>query len=755
MTQHLDALQAIVDANDQAVFALDRDLRYTAFNEAHAAGMRALYGAKIALGGRLLDYQTVEADRDGAAVNLAKALAGARVVADAPSGEAGRRRLYELVHTPLLDAAGEVTGVVVRTYDVTARHLSEQRYGLLFEHMREGFAYCRMYYDDAGRPDDFVYLTVNPAFERLTGLSDVAGRRVTDVIPTIKAETPELFDTYGKVARTGEPAHFEIDFTPLDLSLSISVFRPEPDHFVAVFTDVSERIRVERALRHSESELKALVETVPDIVFQVDREYRLVIANERFAQTSAAAVGRPISPGDLALDPRNPRGFNDEWRSFFDRAFAGESFMVETSPQLPNGARTMENFVSPVQDDHGEPIGVVVTSRDITARKQAELALRESEARHRSLFESMPQGVVYQDAEGRIIAANPSAERILGLSLAQMQGRTSSDPSWRSVHEDGSHFPGEEHPASIALRTGHPVRDVVMGVFNPATETTTWMKVCAVPQFRLGEDAPHQVFATFDDVTERKQATDEIARLNADLERRVRERTRELTAANVELEDFVHSIAHDLRSPLRALGGFSELMQADYREVIDDTGRDYLRRIHEAARHLGDLMDALLSLSGVNRRELVMQDVDLSALARAAVAQLRDDHPGRAVEISIEDGLVTHSDASLCEIVVQNLLDNAWKFSARESPASISFRLDCRDGQSFYCVRDNGVGFDPAYSDKLFKPFERLHATADFKGTGIGLATVQRAVTRLGGRCWAASEPGAGAQVCFTLGEEC
>ena len=201
MSNERDVMQAICDANDEPVFAVDRDVRYLAFNKAHVAVMRELYGAEIVLGGRLSDYQTVEADRAATEAGFERALAGERVVVAADYGEPGReRRSFGIEHVPLTDAAGAVVGVVVRAAETTrlqaetGMRRSEQRYALLFEHMLEGFAYCRMLYDDEGRPDDFVYLTVNPALERLTGLTGVVGKRITDVFPTVKSETPELFE---------------------------------------------------------------------------------------------------------------------------------------------------------------------------------------------------------------------------------------------------------------------------------------------------------------------------------------------------------------------------------------------------------------------------------------------------------------------------------------------------------------------------------------------------------------------------------
>ncbi|MBI4786926.1 MAG: GAF domain-containing protein [Chloroflexi bacterium] len=291
-----------------------------------------------------------------------------------------------LVSAALLALAGE-RYLVSTLHDITERkraddalRQSEMRYRSLFENMREGFAYCQMIFEN-DQPRDFRYLAVNDMFETLTGLKDVVGKRVTEVIPGIREADPELFEIYARVSLTGKPEKFEMFVAALKMWFSVSVYSPQTEFFVAVF-DV------------------------------------------------------------------------------------------------------------------------------ITERKRAEEKLRESEARFRTLFETMSQGVVHQDAEGKIIAANPAAERILGVTLDQMQGRTSFDPRWRAIREDGTDLPGETDPAMVALSTGRVVRDTVMGVFNPKEGRHMWININAVPQFKPGAVHPYQVYTTFEDFSERKRAQD-------------------------------------------------------------------------------------------------------------------------------------------------------------------------------------------------------------------------------------------------------
>ncbi len=242
-----------------------------------------------------------------------------------------------------------------------------------------------------------------------------------------------------------------------------------------------------------------------------------------------------------------------------------------------------------------------------------------------------------------------------------------------------------------------------------------------------------------------------VRRQAQELEIRVRERTRELETANKELESFSYSVSHDLRGPLRGIDGFSELLSSEYRDKLDDNGQRYLGRIRASVQRMGELIDDLLLLSQVSRAELRREPVSISDVARAALAELRASEPGRKVRCEIQDRLVGQADRRLIRVVLDNLLGNAWKFTSKTTDPRIEFGAEQREGIPAYFVRDNGAGFDMAYVEKLFHPFQRLHHDSEFAGTGIGLATVRRIVGRHGGRVWAQGRVDGGATFFFTL----
>ena len=334
--------------------------------------------------------------------------------------------------------------------------------------------------------------------------------------------------------------------------------------------------------------------------------------------------------------------------------------------------------------------------------------------------EGMGDGVIVADPEGRIVDLNPAARRILGHP----------DPVGESLRRLA---PGLEAPFSA----GDAAVEVALG---EGTERRSYDLTASSLRGRKGRTGR---LLMLHDITERKRSEEELIRQKAELAR-----------SNAELENFASLIAHDLRAPLRGVNGFSHILLEEHAESLDEEGRDLLRRVRDGSLRMGRLIDGLLELSRLTRAPMRRQTVDLSALAEAIAADLRRDGAGRGVEFVISGGLTAEGDPRLLETALQNLLDNAIKFTAREPHPRVEFGAAERDGHTVYSVRDNGVGFDPAYSDKLFGGFQRLHASDEFEGTGMGLATVQRVVERHGGRVWAEGTVGRGATVYFTLSPE-
>jgi len=272
------------------------------------------------------------------------------------------------------------------------------------------------------------------------------------------------------------------------------------------------------------------------------------------------------------------------------------------------------------------------------------------------------------------------------------------------------------------------------------------------------EETQRAVMNILDDFETEKNKVD-LA--NQQLEKEIDERKRvenqvkgmntELLAANKELESFSYSVSHDLRAPLRGIDGFSLALLEDYADKLDEDGRDYLHRVRAATQRMGILIDDLLSLSRVTRSEMRLEKTDLGAIARSVAVELQKTQPERRAEFRIEEGLEVFADSHLIRITLENLLGNAWKFTSKRESACIEFGRTHRDGRPAYYVRDDGAGFDPAYADRLFGAFQRLHDKNDFPGTGVGLATVQRIIHRHGGRIWAESAVERGATFYFTL----
>ncbi len=366
----------------------------------------------------------------------------------------------------------------------------------------------------------------------------------------------------------------------------------------------------------------------------------------------------------------------------------------------------------------------------------------------RTTLETLPVGVVIVDAQGRITRGNKAFEDIWG-GIRQLEMVDYGEyKGWWSA--SGKPVEAHEWGVARALTRGESSRDEIIDIeaFDGQRKTILHSSV----PLRDETGAIIGVIAVNQDITALKKAEAEIKGLNAELEQRVKERTTQLEMAVQELEAFSFSVSHDLQAPLHHIAGYSRALLEDYNGRLDEGGERYLNKIAKATERMEQMIRALLSLSRLNQGGILRQRLNLSDIALEVCGDLKGADPERSVTISVQEGIVVEGEGRLLRTVMENLLDNAWKYTRGTEMAAIEFgEIQLDDGRAFY-VRDNGAGFSMEYAAKLFTPFQRLHSDKEFPGIGIGLATVQRIIHRHGGRIWAESTPGNGATFYFTLG---
>ncbi len=604
-----------------------------------------------------------------------------------------------------------------------------------------------------------VYGTItewNPAAEQLFGYgaSEAVGCPVTILMPERFAsghpQSVERFRTglqrrvvgtvVDLVGRRKDGSEF-----PIELSLANWEVAGER-YLTAIIRDVSERERAAEALRASEQRYRVLYENSPIAIELYDAEGRLVEVNPACLDLFGVVDESELRTFDLFADPnvtddtkeRLRRGDTVRYVAPFDFDTVTQLGLYRTSR---SGTAWLDVLITPIG---AAAVGYLVLVQEITSQRRAEEALRAMHERLELAQRAAGAGMWDVDIATDQHTWSPELYALFGL---ERDRHTAGFETWAEVvhPEDRAHA---REAQETALRDGSTL-DVEYRIVLPSGEVR-W--VHSLGRGDYGEDGrPLRMSGLAIDVTESHNAREEIVRLNADLERRVAERTRALMASNEELEAFAYSVSHDLRAPLRTIDGFSRIVLEDEGDALSPSGRDDLERVRAGAQRMGQLIDALLAVSRLSRRELDVGRVDLSRIAEEETARLAQAHPERRVTTSIAPGCVAEADADLVGVVLANLLGNAWKFTAGRDPAHIEFGSVEDAGRLAFYVRDDGAGFEPAYAGKLFNAFQRLHPEGEYPGTGIGLATVRRIVTRLGGRCWADGEPGRGATFYFTL----
>ncbi|HVK15035.1 MAG TPA: PAS domain-containing protein [Gemmataceae bacterium] len=509
-------------------------------------------------------------------------------------------------------------------------------------------------------------------------------------------------------------------------------------------TDIDDLKRTEAAARASREMLQLVLDNIPQGVVWKDRDSRYLGCNPVVARAMglpepAAIVGR--RDVDLAgITPEQAGFFVEKDRAVME-ADAPEAHIVEPM-SLPDGRTIwLDTTKVPLHDPDGGVIGILVTWQDITDRRRAEQEVARQKAELQLILDTVPALIFYKDRAHRLVRVNAALARLVGLPKEALEGRT--DAELGSPHADKYRRDEESIFAS-----GEPLHGLVEPLYT--LDGTRWLQTDKVP-YRDAAGAIAGIVGFAVDVTERKAAEDEVRRLNAELEARVRARTAELEAANKELEAFSYSVSHDLRAPLRAIDGFTRILVRDHGPALPAEAQELLADVRRNAAQMGQLVDDLLTFSRLGRRALRIQRVDMADLVCECLDQLRPTPPAR---VRVADLPPAVADRALLKQVWLNLLTNALKYAGKREAIHVDIGALPGAGAPTYFVKDNGVGFDMRYAHKLFGVFQRLHRAEDYEGTGVGLATVQRIVHRHGGKVWAESEPDRGATFFFRLGPD-
>jgi len=512
-----------------------------------------------------------------------------------------------------------------------------------------------------------------------------------------------------------------------------------------IMRSLAERKQAQDALVESRQMLELVLDSIPVLVFWKDLNSVYLGCNRLFsADAGLNSTEQIIGKDDFSMVWKEQAELYrlDDKKAIVEGL---ERINYEEPQTAPDGSRlVLRTSKVPLRDVDGNILGILGCYEDITERKRIEEELQvhrhrlEEVVRERTrevqlqaqIINQIHDSVVSTDLDGIITSWNKGAENLFGYSEKEAIGKPVSFV-----------YPEEEHE--------YLQQQVIVPLKNKGVHETE-----VIMRRKGGSDFPAMLSLSMLndekgvavgmigyslDITARKKAEAALLK-QADV----------LEATNQELGAFSYSVSHDLRAPLRAIDGFSQLLLDDYADSLDEAGKDHLGRVRGAAQRMAELIDALLDLSRVSRRELRHEIVDISAVADSAFQKLKEHDPTRSVKVTIEPGLKAEGDGRLLEMVLDNLIGNAWKYTARLDEAEIEVGSSNDGKETVFYVRDNGAGFDMQYADKLFGAFQRLHGT-EFEGTGIGLATVLRIVKRHGGRVWGEGEPGKGATFYFTL----
>lgn len=534
--------------------------------------------------------------------------------------------------------------------------------------------------------------------------------------------------------------HYLLD--AIKIGISRYVLKPiDQKMLFEAIEDCVARIALERQVKEQDEFIRKLsraVEQSPSTVVITDTAGAIEYVNPKFTRltgyTPEEAKGK--NPRILKTGATPPETYKKLWSAvssgfewhgeFLNRKKGGELYWEAAS-------------ISPIFNGEGDITHFVAVKEDITERKRIESELRAANEKLNTVLGSITDAYFSLDSEWRFLEISPVAERmIFQRPSCELLGKV----YWEEYPQViDTAFYQQYH---LAMGEGRPVHfEGRSGIIDK------WFETHAYPR-----NGRLEIYVR--DITERKRVMEEIEKLNTDLASRAIEletANLELGALNKELDAFSHTVSHDLRSPLTNIHGSCQVIMEFWNDALDDQCKKFVRNIYDETERMGQLITALMDFSRMSRIELHQETVDLSGMAKEIVATLQFNHPERKVAFSIVDGMVVNGDVRLLRVVLDNLLGNAWKYTGKRESAEIEFGTCGHNGKPVFFIRDNGIGFDMGQVDRLFGAFKRLHEDKEFKGHGIGLATVQRIIQRHNGDVWAEGEVGQGATFYFTLSE--
>lgn len=613
----------------------------------------------------------------------------------------------------------------------------------LFDNMSSGAAIYEVKNDGSSGSDYIVKYFNKKSLEiENKPLEEVVGKSLKDLRPQI--DDYGLIMIFQKVFLTGKPAEYPAQVYVDDNYSNWyenAVFKLPSGEIVAIYSDVTKRKQAELAQQNSEESFRNVFHNSPlgKSITQISGEMKV---NKAFCDILGYSEEELLSI--KWTDITHPDDI-EKSRRVTELLLQGEEKRLDFEKRyIHKDGRIIWVVVSVVlqRDIKGEPLYFITTVNDITEKKAMSDRLLETTKRLQTIIDKAPFGAhtyILNDKDELIFAtSNLSADTILGIDHSVLIGKTIEEafPFHRNTN-----IP--EIYKKVAI-TGEPYETVDFS-YNDK-------QISGAYDFRAIQTGDRQVTSFFMDVTERKKAEAEIKALNESLEQRVSERTAQLTAANKELEAFSYSVSHDLRSPLRIIDGWSMALLEDYHDKLEEEGKISLKTIRSETQRMATLIDDLLDLAKLSRSQMELRETNLSELARTVLKRLLAFEPSRNMDLHIQPDMVDMCDPNLMEIAFTNLFSNAIKFSSTREQARIDFGCGIVGGKKVYFVKDNGVGFNMDYVDKLFGTFQRLHRASDFAGTGIGLAIVKRIITRHGGEVWAEAQLNQSCTISFSLG---